>query len=262
VEFQTLLLEHEDRVAILTLNRPEMLNAMDSMMFLELKQAIDMIAADDEVRVLLIAAAGRAFSSGLDVMEFQKFLHLNTFGMKRMIALLQGFYSDLEALEKPVLAAIHNMCYGGAMELILACDIRFAAEDAVFGLLEVRFNIIPDLGGCKKLAQLVGPGRAKEIIFTCDNVPAAEAYRIGLVEHLTPVDRVKEEALALAKRLAEGPPLALGLAKKVVNRSLDSTVENAYEFDQLAQTICVTSEDFQEAVNAFMQQRKPDFKGR
>jgi len=261
VNFQTLKLEVEDRVAVLTLNRPGTMNAMNAMMFAELKSAIDIIKTDPEMRAVLLVGEGNVFSSGLDVAEFQRLPDMTAAAIKNMVAMLQGIFAEVESLEKPVIAAIHNLCFGAAMELCLACDIRFAAEDAVFGLLEMKFSIIPDLGGCKKLARLVGPGWAKELIFTGDTINAQEAYRAGMVEHLTPVGEVKDQAMVLAKRLAAGPTLALGLAKRVINRSLDATAEECFELDQLAQTICVRSDDFQEAVNAFMQKRKPEFTG-
>ncbi len=261
MDFETLKLEVEDRVAVLTLNRPKTMNAMNTMMFAELKSAIDTIKMDPEMQAVLLAGEGSAFSSGLDVAEFQTLRDLTTAGIKNAVRMLQDIFAQVENLEKPVIAAIQGPCFGAAMELCLTSDIRFAAGDAVFGLLEMKFGIIPDLGGCKKLARLVGPGRAKELIYTGGTVHAQEAYRIGMIEHLTPVGEALDQAMVLAKRLAAGPALALGLAKRVINRSLDATVEECFELDQLAQTICVRSDDFQEAVNAFTQKRKPEFKG-
>ncbi len=261
MNFETLKLEVHDRVAVLTLNRPEIMNAINSKMFLELKAAFDIIRMDPEMRSVLICGEGGVFSSGLDVSEFQQLHSLTTLGIKNTVALLQDVMAAIENLEKPVIAAIHNLCFGAAMELCLTSDIRFASEDAVFGLLEMKFGIIPDLGGNKKLLRLIGPGRTKELVFTGDTIDAREAYRIGIIEHLTPVGEVIEQAMALAKRFADGPTLALGLAKKVINRSIEASSEEAFELDQMAQTICVRSDDFQEAVNAFMQKRKPEFKG-
>ncbi len=261
MDYETLKFEVEDRVAVITLNRPQIMNAINAQMFAELKAALETVKNDPEMRAILFAGEGNLFSSGLDVAEFQRLPELTTSGIKGMVCMLQDIFSEVENLEKPVIAAIQGLCFGAAMELCLTSDIRFAAEDAVFGLLEMKFGIIPDLGGIKKLTRLMGPGLAKELIFTGDTISAPEAYRVGMIEHLTPVGEAKEQAMVLAKRLAAGPTLALGLAKKVTNRSLDATVEECFELDQLAQTICVRSEDFQEAVNAFMQKRKPEFKG-
>ena len=148
------------------------------------------------------------------------------------------------------------------MEIMLACDIRIASEDAKFNLMEIKFGIIPDLGACKRLARLVGNGYAKELIFTGDTVEASEAYRMGMVEHLYPKDQVLPEAMKLAKRLADGPILGIALAKQVINRCWDSDPETALEFEAIAQTLCLVSEDHKEAIQAVMENRKPDYKGR
>ncbi len=261
MDYEALKLEVEDRVAVITLNRPQIMNAMNAQMFAELKSAIDIIKVDPEMRAVLLTGEGGVFSSGLDVAEFQRLPELTTSSIKNTVCMLQDIFSEVENLEKPVISAIQGLCFGAAMELCITSDIRFAAEDAVFGLLEMKFGIIPDLGGCKKLARLVGPGMAKELIYTGDTINAQDAYRVGMIEHLAPMGEAKEQAMVLAKRLAAGPTLALGLARRVINRSLDAMVEECFELDQLAQTICVRSHDFQEAVNAFMQKRKPEFTG-
>ncbi len=261
MDYEMIKFEVEDRVAVITLNRPQIMNAINAQMFAELKMALETVKNDPEMRAVLFTGEGTVFSSGLDVAEFQRLPDLTTSGIKGLVRMLQDIFAEVENLEKPVLCAIQGLCFGAAMELCLTSDIRFAAEDAVFGLLEMKFGIIPDLGGIKKLTRLMGPGLTKELVFTGDTISAPEAYRVGMIEHLTPVGEAKEQAMVLAKRLADGPTLAIGLAKKVTNRSLDSTVEECFELDQLAQTICVRSEDFKEAVNAFMQKRKPEFKG-
>ncbi len=262
MEFETLTLERDGNLAILTFNRPDKLNAMNRQLFSELRSALEEVANDSEVRTVLIAAAGRAFSSGLDITEFSQLAGMDTFGVKRFIRELQEIFELIDEMEKPVVAAIHNMCFGAAMEMSLTCDIRVAAEDAVFSLLEVRYGIIPDLGGCKKLTALVGPGNAKRLIYTADKIAADEAYRIGMVEYLYPVETMLAEARALAKRLSEGPPVTIGLAKKVINRSQYLTPEESFEIDQMAQLLCLASEDFKEAVMAFLQKRPPEYKGR
>lgn len=261
MDYEMIKFEVEDRVAVITLNRPQIMNAINAQMFAELKMALETVKNDPEMRAVLFTGEGDVFSSGLDVAEFQRLPDLTTSGIKGLVRMLQDIFAEVENLEKPVIAAIQGLCFGAAMELCLTSDIRFAAEDAVFGLLEMKFGIIPDLGGIKKLTRLMGPGLTKELVFTGDTITAAEGYRVGMIEHLTPVGEAKEQAMVLAKRLADGPTLAIGLAKKVTNRSLDSTVEECFELDQLAQTICVRSSDFKEAVDAFMQKRKPEFKG-
>jgi enoyl-CoA hydratase len=161
-----------------------------------------------------------------------------------------------------VIAAVNGLAFGGATEIILACDIRIASDDAKFNLMEIKFGIIPDLGACKRLARLVGNGRAKEIIFTGDTIDADEAYRIGMVEHVYPKDQVLPEAIKLAQRLADGPILGIALAKQVISRCWDSDPETALEFEAIAQTLCLVSEDHQEAIKAIAENRKPQYKGR
>jgi enoyl-CoA hydratase/carnithine racemase len=261
MEFETLKVETADYVTTVTLNRPDCLNAINTQMFLELGQLLAHLRGDPQTRAILLTGAGRAFSSGLDVSSFQALSGRTTVEFKNFLEGLQDIFRSLETMEKPVISAINGMCLGGGTELVLATDIRFAAESSSFSLLEMRFGIIPDLGGCKRMARLVGLGHAKELIFTADIIDAKRAYEIGLVEHLVPDDQVLEQASALARRLAEGPFMAIGLAKRVIDRAWDVDSETALQLESLAQTVLINSRDFREAVSAFMEKRKPVFRG-
>ncbi len=260
--YETLTIEKKDGVAVLTLNRPDVHNAMNHVMFLELGTAAKELQNDPEVRAVVMTGAGKSFSSGLDLGSFAGLAQLSALQIHAFLKDVQGTYLAYEVMDKPVIAAVNGLAFGGAMEIVLACDIRIASDDAKFNLMEIKFGIIPDLGACKRLARLVGNGYAKELIFTGDTIDAAEAYRVGMVEHVYPRDQVLPEAMKLAQRLADGPILGIAMAKQVITRCWDSDPETALEFEAIAQTLCLVSEDHQEAVKAMLENRKPRYKGR
>jgi len=259
--YETLSVEKREGVAILTLNRPEVHNAMNSTMFLELGAAANELQHDAEVRAVVITGAGKSFSSGLDLGSFAGLGQLTALQIHTFLKDVQGTYLAYEMMDKPVIAAVNGLAFGGALELVLACDIRVASDDARFNLMEIKFGIIPDLGACKRLARLVGLGHAKEIIFTGKTIDAAEAHRLGMVEHVCPREQVMEEAMRLAADLAAGPILGIAMAKQVINRCWDSDPETALEFEAIAQTLCLVSADHREAVQALLENRKPRFEG-
>ncbi len=262
MDYETLNVEKEGGVAVLTLNRPETHNAMNQAMFAELDMAARDLQGDPEVRAVVMTGAGKSFSSGLDLGSFISLSQLTALQIHTFLKGVQGTYLAYEMMNKPVIAAVNGLAFGGAMEIMLACDIRIASDDAKFNLMEIKFGIIPDLGACKRLARLVGNGRAKEIIFTGDTIDAEEAYRIGMVEHVYPKEQVLPEAVKLARRLADGPILGIAMAKQVISRCWDSDPETALELEAIAQTLCLVSEDHQEAVKAIAENRKPRFTGR
>ncbi|MFW6113525.1 MAG: enoyl-CoA hydratase/isomerase family protein [Actinomycetota bacterium] len=262
MDYETLAVEKKEGVGILTLNRPDVHNAMNHAMFLELGKAAEELSNDTEVRSVVLTGAGKSFSSGLDLSSFSDLGELTPMQVHSFLKFVQGVYLAYEMLDKPVIAAVNGLAFGGAMELMLACDIRFSSDDASFGLLEMKFGIIPDLGACKRLARQVGNGYAKELIYTGDTISAEEAHRIGMVEHVYPKEQVFPEAMKLAGKLAEGPILGISMSKHVINRCWDSSPETALEFEAIAQTLCLNSEDHREAVKAFMEGRKPVFEGR
>ena len=262
MDYETLNVEKEGGVAVLTLNRPETHNAMNQTMFAELDMAARDLQGDPEVRAVVMTGAGKSFSSGLDLGSFIGLAQLTALQIHTFLKGVQGTFLAYEMMNKPVIAAVNGLAFGGAMEIMLTCDIRIASDDAKFNLMEIKFGIIPDLGACKRLARLVGNGRAKEIIFTGDTIDAEEAYRIGMVEHVYPKEQVLPEAVKLARRLADGPILGIAMAKQVIGRCWDSDPETALEFEAIAQTLCLVSEDHQEAVKAIAENRKPRFTGR
>jgi enoyl-CoA hydratase/carnithine racemase len=260
--YETLSLEKSEGVCVLSFNRPDVHNAMNQAMFTELGSVAMQLRNDPEVRAVVITGAGSSFSSGLDLASFAGLSQITALQIHAFLKDTQSAFLAFEMMDKPVIAAVNGLAYGAAMEIALACDIRFASDDARFNLMEIKFGIIPDLGACKRLARLVGNGRAKNLIFTGDSIDAAEAHRIGMVEYVYPKDEVLPQAKVMAQRLADGPILGIAMAKQVINRCWDSSPETALEFEAIAQTLCLVSDDHLEAVKAMAEKRKPKFTGR
>ncbi len=259
--YETLSIEIDQGVGVLTLNRPEVHNAMNLTMFSELNAAARELEANEDVKAIVLTGAGQSFSSGLDLSSFAGLDQLSALQFYTMLKGLQATFLAYEMMNKPVIAAIGGLALGAGTEIALACDIRFACTEARFGLLEIKFGIIPDLGGCRRLARLIGMGYAKELIYTGNTIPGEEAHRIGMIEHLVPQEEVLPAAIKLARRLAKGPILGIAVAKQVINRAWGSDAETALELEAIAQTLCLFSKDHKEAVSAFMEGRKPEYTG-
>jgi enoyl-CoA hydratase len=247
------------QVATVTLDRPEKLNAMDRRMFGELEAAAARAADDPAVRALVVTGAGRAFSSGLDVAEFAAMS--DPAAAERVVTDIQRAISAFELLPKPVVAAVNGLAFGGGLQLAIACDLRLASDRAEFASMEMRWAIVPDLGGTERLPRLVGLGRAKELIFTGRPVGADEALRIGLVNRVVPAHDLATEAAELAGGLASGPTLALGLAKQALNESFERSAADGLEAARRAQRRTFASSDHAEAKAAFAERRPPRFGG-
>ena len=262
MDFECLILEKKDNVGIITFNRPQVMNALDMKLFSELKVVIEEVEEDKEIRAVVITGSGMAFCSGIDITTLSSFAQMSTFEIREFIRSIQRTLNSLEDMEKPVIAAVNGYALGGGCDIALACDIRIASESASFGELYVRLGLVPDMGGTQRLAKLVGPGKAKELIFTGDRIDAHEARRIGLVERVAAEDKFQDEVMELAKGLAQGPTVAIGLAKIAINRGLGMDVKAGLEYEAYAQTICLKTEDVTEGAMAFKEKRKPQFKGR
>ena len=260
-DYATIRYEVDDRVASLTLSRSEKRNAVDLAMFSELGDATDRAASDPEVRVVLVSGEGKSFCAGIDLNALAS-IDPSGAAFQGFLRMAQRPFRNLATMAKPTIAAIQGHAVGAGFQLALACDLRLAATDAVFGMFEVRFGIVPDLGGNKPLAQLVGPSRAKELVWTGRTVDAQEAERLGLVNRVTSPESLAKEAQALAADLAAGPPLPIGLTKALINRSSEEPLETVMEREGQAQATCISSEDHREAVAAFMEKRPPKFRGR
>jgi enoyl-CoA hydratase/carnithine racemase len=207
---------------------------------------------------VVVAGEGRAFSSGLDTSLFGA----QTNGVPVDISYLQDSFTVFEELPVPTVAAVRGPCLGGGLQLAIACDLRVAAPDASFSAFEVRWGIIPDLGGTQRLPRLVGLGRAKEMVLTARMVSGDEAFAWGLANRLVDAEKVLDEALGWARELAAGPPLALGAAKRLTQTAFDLPVRAGLRREEAAQRRMLASEDFREAVLAALEKRAPQFKAR
>lgn len=258
--FQTIMLTVEDEIAIITLNRPERLNALNRDVVEELDQAIDMGERDGAVKVVVITGAGeKAFAAGADINEFTGLK--GTEALKHMQK-IQRVFLKIERLSKPVVAAVNGYALGGGCELMMACDIAYASETARFGQPEINLGIIPGAGGTQRLPRLVGKMRAKELILTGEMIDAAEAYRIGLVNKVVPPGELMNEVKRLCEKLKSKGAVALKLAKEAVEEGYDASLEEGLAIEAKAETICFSTEDKHEGVSAFLEKRKPAFKGR
>jgi enoyl-CoA hydratase/carnithine racemase len=254
--------EVEGSVAVVTLNRPDVLNAMDRDVFFGLRDAARRAADDPAVRALVLTGEGRAFSSGLDTSLFASGIGGNGSPLTLDIASLQECFTAYETIGVPTIAAIAGLALGGGIQLAAACDLRVASEDAEMAVYEIRWGIIPDLGGTQRLPRLIGLGRAKELILTGRRIGASEALAWGLVNRVVAAGRVKEEAMEWARELATGPPLALSAAKRLACAAFDTPLASGLEREAMINRRLISSDDFREAVVARFEKRTPRFTAR
>lgn len=253
-----LLLKRKDNIATITLNHAETLNLVNWQLLEEMDEIQDEIAKDESVKAVIINADGKHFSAGIDLNILEK---VNSQFVMKNLNWLQRVYGRWQEWNIPVIAAIHGLCYGSAMELILGCDIRIATEDSRFSIPEVRFALAPDMGGTTRLTKLVGVGQAKRLIMGCEEIDAQEAYNIGLVEIVVKQEELMDRTQKLAKRMANMPPAAMAFAKKGINLAAESSVAAGLLFEQAQSTFCCGTEDQNESIKAFFEKRKPEFKG-
>ena len=257
------LLSTEDRGAVrhLVLNRPEKRNALNGELIQALGQGIEEAAVDESVRVVVLRGEGPMFSSGMDLGDLRE-LSEHPEGLRRYRTPILAWWNLLEEMPKPTICQIHGGCLGGALELSLACDFRVMAEDALAGIMEVRVGLLPDLGGCSRLPALVGVGVAKELIMTGRVIDGHEAHRIGLANRIAPADQLDAATEALAGELLGAAPMAVGLAKRVMDAAAKPALAGTLEHEVTAQQTLAASEDFAEGARAFFEKRDPEFAGR
>lgn len=257
--YETITIEKRDRVAVLTINRPDKLNALNSKVHLEGVSALDELRADDSVRVLIITGAGeKSFVAGADISEFAG----QTPVTQRNLFYEKTLFNSIDNFPKPVIAMINGFCLGGGNELALACDIRVASENARFAQPEINLGIMCGGGGTQRLTRLIGEGRAMEIILTGDMIDAQTALRFGLVNHVHPLEELAAKTMELANKIAEKAPIALQLSKEAVKFASRSNLDEGLRREVDLFAICFSTEDKQEGVSAFLEKRKPDFKGK
>lgn len=264
MDYETILVEKSDGVATITLNRPQTLNAWDRQMGLEVTDALEDIRGDMDTRVVIMTGAGRGFSSGADVAHLAQVAeHRSHLGnLTNREASIVSVALQMRRLEKPVIGAINGVTAGGGFGIALACDLRIASEKAQFSQVFVRRGLVPDVGSTFFLPKLIGVEKALELIFTGDLISAQEAVEIGLVSRVFPHDDLMPETMKLAKRLATGPPIAMGLAKRAVYQGLESNdLPSHLDLELSFNSLCFFTEDFREGVKSFLEKRPPEFKG-
>ncbi|MBN1664002.1 MAG: enoyl-CoA hydratase/isomerase family protein [Deltaproteobacteria bacterium] len=253
----------EDQVEVITLNRPGMLNAFNVNMLSALSRKLSELAQDDEVRAVVITGTGRGFCSGADLTGAGgRSDAITPVGMRLSTQLYGSVIRGITELEKPVIGAINGDAVGAGCNFALACDILIAADSARFIEVFVRRGLVADAGGTFFLPRLVGMAKAKELMFTGEAVNAPQALAMGLVSRVVPDDKLMDEAMETARKLAKGPTRAIGMIKSMLNRSYETDLGTALDREAALQGIAVSTKDVMEGVSAFLQKKAPDFKGK
>ena len=259
MEQPVVLEDRRDQVVLLTLNRPEVMNSFNFAMLRGLKERMEGIQFDPDVRVVIITGAGKAFCAGADLKERATYSELQ---VKEFIFTIRNLFTFIESVGKPVIAAVNGVALGGGTELALACDLRIVSSSATMGLTETRLAIIPGAGGTQRFPRLVGRGKAKELIFTGRRVDAAEALQIGLANMISSPETLLDEALAMAALICETGPIAIQQAKYAINHGLETDLHTGLAIESNAYWITIPTEDRLEGLTAFREKRKPVYKGK
>ncbi|NLT50229.1 MAG: enoyl-CoA hydratase [Ignavibacteria bacterium] len=260
MNYTSIIYEKKEHTAFVILNRPDKLNALDNHLLNELKDVFTVIAHDDEIYTVIITGKDeRSFAAGADINELNQ---LNVLSGKKITELGQTVFNQIENLGKPVIAAINGYALGGGCELALACHIRVASENAVFGQPEINLGTIPAYGGTQRLAKLINCGRALEYILTGDCIPAQEAYRIGLVNKLCNPEDVLTEAEKIANKIVSKGQVAVKMSLKAVLSGFNLPPNEGQHVEASLFAVCCGTEDFKEGTSAFLEKRQPVFKNK
>jgi len=257
--YKTIILEEKEGIGYLTLNRPDVRNAFNQEMIDELRDALRFIDKSEDIRILIITGAGKAFQAGADIAELSVMKPMDILRWNEGIVRING---ALEKLRQPVIAAVNGAAMGGGLELAVSCTLRVIAESAKMGVPEVTLGIIPGTGGTQRLPRLIGKGRAAEILLTGEFIDAQEAYRIGLVNRVVPHGEAVNGAEELARRIMKNAPIAVEMAKDAIEMGKDMPLENAVQYSQKNCVTCFSTEDMKEGMTAFLGKRKANFKGK
>lgn len=257
--YETITVEKRDAIAILTINRPDKLNALNKQVHSEGVAALDELRRDASVRVVVITGAGeKSFIAGADISEFAG----QTPVTQRDLFHEKTFFNSIDMFPKPIIAMVNGFCLGGGNELALACDLRICSENAKFAQPEINLGIMCGGGGTQRLTRLIGEGRAMEMVLTGDMIDAETALTFGLVNHVYPAAELEAKTLELAASIAEKAPIALQLSKEAVKFASRSNLDEGLRREVDLFAICFSTEDKQEGVTAFLEKRKPVFKGK
>ena len=260
MQYKNTVYEKSEGIATITINRPEALNAINEETILEILSELDDAKRDENIRVVVITGAGdRAFSAGADIKMMKD---ADPVKARELSRLGHRLSHEIEELEKPVIAAINGYALGGGLELAMACDIRIASENARLGQPEINIGLFPGWGGTQRLPRFVGKGLAKEMIFTGKMIDVRVAERTGLVNRVVPPDQLKSAVKELAMEIISKPPIAIKLAKELINSSLETNIKVGTVHESEAFGVIASTEDFKEGLTAFLEKRKPTFKGK
>jgi enoyl-CoA hydratase len=251
--------EKQEQVSTIVLNRPQSLNALNTALLTELRTVLEDAEADTAVRVIVITGAGdKAFCAGVDVTEI---VEKSPEEARAFSQWVQAIFTVIEELKKPVIAKIHGFCLGGGLELSLACDFRIASDTSLFGLPEVNLAIIPGGGGTQRIPRLIGKTKALELLMTGFPIDAAEAFRLTLVNAVVSVDDLGKKVDEFVQNLVSKSPVTLGILKAAVNKGLEMNLEHALEYEAECFEAALKTEDARAGLQAFVEKRKPEFKG-
>jgi len=256
---ENVLLERRGRIALVIINRPDKLNALNIATRKALADRLDELRNDEEIRVVVITGAGeKAFVAGADINEFAG----RTAVEQRAVMKARSVLTAAEDFPKPLIAMINGFCLGGGCELALSCDIRLASDRAKFGQPEINLGIIPGGGATQRMTRLIGEGKAMQMILTGEMIDAQEAHRLGLINEVHPAAELEAKTMELANKIAEKSPVALAMAKTSVKNAARTNLREGLDQEIDLFALCFSSEDKEEGVRAFLEKRKPEFKGR
>ena len=257
--YKNIIFKVEDGIATITFNRPDTLNALNSELLKEFSQALDEIATNEDIRVLVLTGAGeKSFVAGADITELATF---NALQAKRFSERGHFMLNKLQELPIPVIAAVNGFALGGGCEIALACDFIYASENAMFGLPEINLGIIPGFGGTQRLSRLIGKNIAKELIFTGKMIPASEAHAIGMVNSICSQESLMDEIVKTSKSIVLKGKVSLRAAKQAINSGMNVDLNSGCSIEIDAFSLCMASPDAKEGTSAFLEKRKADFKG-
>jgi len=257
LEFKHLVIEKENKVGVLRINRPEAMNSLNTKVLEELLMAVEQVKNDQDIFVLVITGEGKAFVAGADISEMST---MDPVQARSFAEAGLKVFREIESMEKPVVAAVNGFALGGGCELAMACDIRIASTKAKFGQPEVGLGVTPGFGGTVRLSRLVGPAKAKELIYSGNIIKADEALGIGLVNSVSEPEELMGAAMEMANKISSNAQLAVRYSKQSINRSFETDVETAMEIERNLFGLCFSTEDQKEGMKAFGEKRKPDFK--
>ncbi len=260
MEFKYIIYEKSEGIATVTLNRPEALNAFSKEVIEEVLTAIEDIKADETIRVVVLTGAGeKAFSAGADIKAMKG---INALKARKLSLMGEKLCVSLENLEKPVIAALNGYALGGGLEVAMSCDLRIASEDSRMGQTEINIGLIPGWGGTQRLTRLIGSTKTKEMVFTGKMIDAKTAEQLGIINMAVPADKFRETVHAFALDLAQKAPIAIRIAKALINKGAEIGIDSALALEREGFGVVASTEDLQEGVTAFAEKRRPTFKGK